>query len=242
MHCLLALVIFIQFAFFAHAVYSGKSIFWCCLALCLPVFGPLAYIFLNILPETNNISENYLPEKNKKNDKQEVSNTLELERLRIEYAYTESPKLRLMLADEYFFNAMYDKAAFLYNQSLLENDSDDIRLDLAYAYFYDHKFLYAKETLEIIISNNPYYQVQRVNLLLAKSHANLSENEKADLFFRKAVKYDNSPEAKCSYGLFLKNINKSSQANNIFQEVLNDNKLRKTSSDWIRLAEENLRF
>ncbi len=235
------LILIIQITFAIHAFKNGKDQKWIWIIMFAPVVGCLAYYFMEVFAGSRD-------ELKVRQGIRDIAKALnpdaELKRRAEALKETDSVENKGKLAEECLAKGMFEEAIRLYLSALtaqFENDAK-LTLGLARAYFYNGQFADAKTTLERLARNHPKYHQQDVELLLARTFAELGNSQEADRLYQALSTTYVGLEAKYRYAQFLKGASRLAEANEQLDRLieLGSNKKREMSGqqEWLALAKK----
>ena len=215
---LIILSIIIQLALVVHIVRTGRNFFWIWIVLIFPPVGPLAYIIVELLPDlyrswfVRDIKRSVLNMIDPHRDVRLHSEALEV---------SDTVENTIKLADTLRDKGNLAEALELYNkaQSGLFATDPTLLLGKADILYRMGSYTPARETLDLLIKENPDFKSPDGHLLYAMS-LEAEGNENAAVHeYEILCKYYPGPEPKCHYGLLLKRRGETEKARALFKEV-----------------------
>lgn len=213
------LSILIQACLVIHILKTGRPTIWIWVVVLLPMAGTLAYLVLEIIPDLlgtrtarrtmKNISHSLDPNKDLRNA------SLNLER-------ADTIENNMLLANELLARQQFTEAKALYQKCLRGIHKTDplLMAGLAKAEFGLGEFSECKSTLEQLIAANPDFRNEDCHLLYARALDVLNETAAAEHEYQALVRYFSGPEAKYRYALLCKRLGKTTEANQLLNEIL----------------------
>ena len=240
----IVLSIFIQVALVVHIVRTGRNYFWIWIVLIFPPVGPLAYIIVELLPDLGR-------SRFVRDMKRAVLNMIDPHRdVRLHSEALEvsaTVENTIKLADTLRDKGDLPEALALYNRALTGLFATDTSLLLGKADILCRMGLFttARETLDLLIKENPDFKSPDGHLLYATC-LDAEGNEDAAMHeYEILCKYYPGPEPKCRYGLLLKRRGEMEKARALFKEVQiaatrSGRHYHKLHKEWVELAQKEL--
>jgi len=227
-----------------HVIKTGRSQIWVMVLLALPGIGVLAYLLVEIVP-------GLLQGSASRRVSSKVSKTLnqgrEFDAAQREYKLSGSVVSACNLADLYCERGEFDEAAELYQGTLsgLNQHNPDIMHKLADAQYQLKQYDQCKVTLDNLIQHNPQYKNQDAHLLYARCLDSLGDVDGAIEEYETLVKYYTGPEPAYHFATLLQRQGRSTEANNVFKDIIEKADLspkhyQKMHAHWINLARREL--
>lgn len=215
------LEILIQILLCVHALKTGRSTTWIFILLIFPVVGSLIYIIVELIPSLRFSPSNFVMDTTE-DVVRKINPTRKLEKLKEEIQFSNTLKNKEALADEYLLCGYIDEAIEMYKECLKGVYQDDTKntFSLAKAYYLKQDYQKSRETLERLVTINKDYREGDVNLLLAQSLEKLNEIELAEKKYTLAINHFIGEEARFRFALFLKNQNRITEANELFNKLI----------------------
>ncbi|HEY1991868.1 MAG TPA: tetratricopeptide repeat protein [Gammaproteobacteria bacterium] len=234
----------IEIVFVVHAINRRQDYFWIFIILFFPLVGCAVYALMVWIPDARHsrtargTSKAMLAvfdprrELRKRLSHLDVSDTVEN---------------RVSLARELTRHGMVQDALGLYERSLKGVYEDDPYLLQGYAgaLFEAGMLQDARTTLEKLRAANPGLKAPDAQLLQARVLEKLGDVARADREYAAVVQAYGGMEAKCRYGLFLKQQARQDQARELFEDILRGAKhasghSRRLNREWIGTAKREL--
>ncbi len=208
-----------QIAFAIHVIKTGRDTRWLYFIIIAPGVGCAVYFFVEILPGL--FSSRAAQNANLK-VKDFVAPNRNIKRTSIDVKISSNVQNIVAHAHECQAKGIFKEAEKLYKQALsgIYEYDPDIMQGLARVYFDAGKFIDCKNTLNLLIEKNPGFKSQEGHLLYARSLVKLGETDAAIAEYLILVDYYSGPEAKFEFGMLLKQDEKTDQANEIFQSII----------------------
>lgn len=238
------LILAVQVFFAVHCIRRGNPA-WLLLIIFVPLVGSLVYLFVEYLPEVR--ARGGSIEDTARKVKERINPAAEIQRLEDQVALSNSLNNRLALARAYVRAGRTDDAIAIYRDSLTGIYADD-PLVLAELAFAQHRGGHGEEAREA-------FERARANATrLRDDHLMLSaaiyeeagdyegaEREYQSILSRPVV----GEEARCRYGLLLKHMGRTAEANALFDQIVRHARLspghyRKAQRTWIEIARKQL--
>lgn len=243
MPVLIALTAVIQ-AFFVYHVYrTGRPYWWAFIILSFPVIGCVAYYAVEVFPGSR---EHRSARRAASQVARAFNPTGEL-RSRLEaLAVCPSVSNKIAAADEFMRCGVFGEAVRLYQDALSGPHADDpnLLMGLARAHVNDGTLAEAQDVLARLREVDARYRPDEARLLMARTHEGLGETEQALAEYEEVAQVYIGLEAKCRYGMLLKQLGFAVQANSVFKDMLEHAKRFKLNPDterpWIDAARRHL--
>jgi hypothetical protein len=209
MPVLIALAAAVQAYFVYHVYRSGRPYWWAFVILSVPLLGCIAYYLLQIFPGSRQLARAFNP-------------SSELRRRLGELAVCSSVANKIAAADEFMRCGIFGQAVHLYQSALSGPHADDpnLLLGLARAQVNESDYDDAKATLARLKSIDSRYRPEEARLLLARTLENTGETATALAEYEDLARVYVGLEAKCRYGMLLKQLGFAVQANSVFKDLL----------------------
>lgn len=243
MPVLIALTAVIQAFFIFHVYRTGRPYWWAFVILSFPVIGCLAYYAFEVFPGSR---EHRSARRAAGKLVRALNPGTELNRRLQALAVCPSVDNRIAAADEFMRCGVFGEAVRLYEDSLAGPHAEDpnLLLGLARAHVNNATFGEAKRTLARLQDVDRRYRPDEVRLLLARTHEGLGETEQALAEYEEVAQVYVGLEARCRYGMLLKQLGYSVQANSVFQEMLEHARRFKLNPDterpWLDAARRHM--
>jgi len=243
MPVLIALTAVIQAFFIFHVYRTGRRYWWAFVILSFPVIGCVAYYAVEVFPgsrEHRSARRAALQFARAFNPNSELKRRLEA------LAVCPSVSNKIAAADEFMRCGVFGEAVRLYQDTLSGPHADDpnLLLGLARAHVNNATYPQAKQTLARLREVDQRYRPDEARLLKARTHEGLGETERALVEYEELARVYVGLEAKCRYGMLLKQLGLAVQANSVFHEMLEHAKRFKLNPDterpWIDAARRHM--
>jgi hypothetical protein len=219
MPALIALTAVIQALFVLHVFRTRRSFWWAFIITATPVVGCVVYYLCNIFPRSRELSS-------ARRMSAQIATAFvphaELRRRLAQLQLCPSVANKVAAAEELMRCGMYYRAVCLYEDALRGIYATDAQLlmGLARAHVNNQTYEQAREVLERLTRIDARYRPQEVRLLNARALEGLGRFDEAAEEYREVIEVYVGLEAKCRYGLLLKELRRMDEANQIFGEVL----------------------
>jgi hypothetical protein len=219
MPMLIALTAVIQ-AFFVYHVYrTGRPYWWAFIILSFPVIGCLAYYIVEVFPGSR---EHRSARRAASELARAFNPSGELKRRLEALAICPSVGNKIAAADEFMRSGVFNEAVRLYQETLSGPHANDpnLLLGLARAQVNNGTYHEAQAALSHLKTVDARYRPEEARLLYARTLEGIGETEQALAEYEELTPVYVGLEAKCRYGMLLKQLGFSVQANHVFKEVL----------------------
>ena len=234
----------VQVVFVVHVIMRRNDYFWIFIILFFPVVGCAVYALVIWIPEARH-------SRTARGTSKAVLSIFdprrELRRRLGNLDMSDSVENRILLAKELANHGMIEDALGLYERSLKGVYEDDAQLLLGYAsaLFEAKRLQEARSVLDKLRPMNLSLKTQEAQLLHARVLEQLGETQHAEKQYAAVVQAFGGIEAKCRYGLFLKQLGKGDAARPLFQDILLGAKhagshSRRLNREWISIAKREL--
>ena len=237
-----ALSIIVQIAFVIHILKTGRNTTWIWVVMMLPAAGAAAYFFIEILPDLLGTRTGW---KAKKAVNDLISPNRDLNRANNDFEMADTVGTSSRLAAEYLVKEQYQEAKELYNKCLsgLYEDDPNFLYGRAQAEYGLEEYSAVKQTLDDLIRLNPSFKNVDAHLLYAKNLVKLASTQEALKEFEVLDETYPGPEASYRYAMILKDLDRESEAQALFEKILknaqlSDKHYRERYKAWIKLAKE----
>lgn len=236
--------IIVQVIFVVHAIGRRQDYFWIFVILFFPLVGCAVYALMVWIPEART-------SRTARGTSRAVLSLFDPRReLRTRLSHldvSDTVENRVSLARELTRRGMVQDALGLYERSLKGVYEDDPYLLQGYAgaLFRAGMLQDARAALEKLRATNPALKSQEAQLLYARVLDGLGDAAAAGREYAAVVQAYGGIEAKCRYGLFLKQQGKADQAKQLFEDILRGAKhtsshSRRLNKEWIGTAKREL--
>jgi hypothetical protein len=235
----------IEISLIVHAAKTGRFWPWGFVILFIPVFGALAYVLVELLPEWFGSAQGQTA-------RRRMVSTLDPGRryrvLADQLEVTDTIANRAALADECLTLGKFGEALGHYDHVLALPMGDDAiyALGKARAQFGLGHPQDAVTTLDDLRKRWPDYQSAEAHLLYARALEESGRTDDALFEYQALANYYPGAEARARYGLLLDKAGRRAEAKVVFTELLTGlkrapNYVRRVQAEWIALAEKALR-
>lgn len=236
--------IIVQVVFVVHAISRRQDYFWIFIILFFPLVGCAVYALMVWIPEARSSSA-------ARGTSRAVLGLFDPRReLRKRLSHldvSDTVQNRVSLAQELTRHGMVQDALGLYERSLRGVYEDDPYLLQGYAgaLFQAGMLQDARAALEKLRAANPGLKSQEAQLLHARVLEGLGETAAAGREYAAVVQAYGGMEARCRYGLFLKQQGQAEQAKQLFEDILRGARhttghSRRLNKEWIGTAKREL--
>lgn len=238
------LSIAVQAGLIVHVIKTGRNMLWIWAIALLPLVGSIAYAVVEILPE---VLGGRTARRAKSGVRRMIDPDRTLRRASIEVEVSGNVDARRRLAEELLERRQYEAAIDVYQgglKGIFEHDPT-LLSGLARAHFGKQDFAAARAALERMTQHNPDFKSADAQLLYARTlEARDALDEAEGAYATLAPGYPGA-EARLRYGLLLKRRGKSTEAQRVLKELLDDAKLgpahyRKAQAEWLERARREL--
>jgi len=216
---LIAFTAVIQAFFIVHVFRSARAYWWALLIVATPVVGCVIYYLFEIFPGSSE-------QRTARRTAIKIAGALMVNgSLRARLMEAEScPSVanKLAAAEELVRCGMYYRAVGMYESALRGIYANDpqLMMGLARAHVNNETFEQAREVLARLQRVDPRYRPDEACLLNARALEGLGQHQEALRVYERLTHVFVGLEARCRYGLLLKRLGLSTQANRVFEEVL----------------------
>ena len=238
------LPIIVQVLLIIHVIKTGRDRFWIYILIFIPVAGPLAYFFVEILPAV-------LSNPNTARLKTQIGDSINPGRrvadLELQLEVADTVENRKRLADEHLRNGNHEKAISLY-QSCLEGIYEDdtyILSSLAEAYYRNRDLPNAKRILEKLETMGELSSKYTAWFVYAKVLEETNCFEDAEREYQALEGTFPRLEVLFHHGKFLQKLSRDAEAKSKFQEIMKISRqlpkhALKSQRRWLALARKEL--
>ena len=243
MPLLLALTAAIQAFFICHVIRNGRPAWWAFIILSFPVIGCVAYYALEVFPGSR---EHRSARRAALQLARAFNPSAELKRRLQALATCPSVANRIAAAEEFMRCGIFSEAVRLYEEVISGPHADDpnLLLGLARAHVNNGTYSEAQGTLAKLKELDSRYRPDEGRLLYARTLEGLGRTQEALLAYEDLVAVYVGLEARCRYGMLLKQLGFGAQANHVFEGVLEYAKRFRINLDserpWIDAARRHL--
>ena len=228
-----------------HAAKTGRFSPWAYIILMIPLFGALAYVAVELVPEWFGSVQGQKARKR-------VVNTINPERhyraLTDQLAIADTIANREALAAECLALGKFEEAKHHYDEILARPLGDEpvFLLGRARAEFGLGQSAETIATLEELRRRWPDYQSADGHLLYARALEEVGRTDEAIEEYRALADYYPGAEARVRYGMLLDRLGREAEAKRVLTDLLTHMRrapkyVRKVQAEWIGMAERALR-
>jgi hypothetical protein len=229
-----------------HAAKTGRFSPWAyIIILMIPLFGSLAYVGVELVPEWLG---SYQGQKAKKRFVTSLDPTRRYRALTDELAITDTIANREALAAECVQLGKFDEAIHHYNEIIARplGDEPAFFLGHARAEFGAGSPAGTVATLDELRRRWPDYQSSDGHLLYARALEEIGRTDEAIEEYKALAGYFPGAEARVRYGLLLDRLDRKSEARMVLSDLLTHMRrapkhVRKVQAEWIGMAERSIR-
>jgi len=238
-------VLVLQLTLVVHAAKTGRAQPWAYIIMFIPVFGSLAYIVAELVPEW---SGSYQGQKARKRIVRAVNPEGRYRALTDELAITDTVANREALATECLALGKFDEAKHHYDEILARPLGEEpiYMLGRARAEFGAGRSADAVATLDELRGRWPDYQSAEGHLLYARALEEIGRTDEAIEEYEALAGYYPGAEARVRYGMLLDRLGHRAEARRVLTDLLTHMRrapryVRKVQAEWIGMAEKALR-
>lgn len=240
MPLLASLPVIIDLLCIIHVYRTGRPQWWYLVIVMFPLFGALAYLFLEILPQAGGTRVARRAIKI-------INPTADLKARIRDVERCGSVANKAALADELINSGQFDDAINLYRSCLEGLHAEDVSLlfGLAEAYFYKRDGENALATLERVIAVEPWFRAGEAKLLRARTLASTGRAEEALTQYETILEHFPGEEARCRYASLLARQGRLDQAERVLAEAekrmsLNGRQYARDNREWLKSAGQDI--
>jgi hypothetical protein len=244
MPVLLILTILVQAFFIYHVFKTGRPYWWAFVILVAPMLGSLVYYLVEVFP---NSRQQRSARKKGRELIQVLQPDAELKRRTEELEICGSLDNKLALARECEAAGMYDEAVRLYKSCLAGAYADDAQttLLLARAQLLQGDYSNAEQGLNHLQSAHPDFKPLETRLLQARVLEKNGDARRALALYESLLPVYSGLEVKCRYASLLKSLGHTTQAVELFAEVIQHAKrfniTHEEEKNWANFARSQLK-
>jgi hypothetical protein len=228
-----------------HAAKTGRFSPWAYIILMIPLFGSLAYVAVELVPEWLG---SYQGQKAKKRFVATLDPQRRYRALTDELAITDTIANREALAAECLALGKFDEAIHHYDEIIARplGDEPAFFLGRARAEFGIGRPADTVATLDELRSRWPDWQSADGHLLYARALEEIGRTDEAIEEYKALAGYFPGAEARVRYGLLLGRLDRRSEARMVLSDLLTHMRrapkhVRKVQAEWIGMAEKAIR-
>ena len=243
MPVLIALTAVVQAGFIFHVYRTGRPSWWAFVILSIPVIGCLAYYAVQVFPGSR---EHRSARRAAIQFARAFNPSSELKRRLEALAVCPSVSNKIAAAEEFMRCGVFGEAVRLYQDALSGPHAEDpnLLLGLARAHVNNATHAQAKQTLARLQAVDRRFRPDEARLLMARTFEGLGETEQALAHYAEVVQVYVGLEARCRYGMLLKQLGFALQANSVFHDMLEHVRRFKVNPDterpWIDAARRHM--
>ncbi|MBR0874447.1 tetratricopeptide repeat protein [Bradyrhizobium tropiciagri] len=237
-------VLLLDITLIYHASRTGRLQPWAFIILMVPLFGALAYIVVELVPE-------WWGGPGGAQARKRVANKLDPEKqyrdLSDRLATSDTIANRVALATECQNVGRFEEAENHYDHVMRQPQGDDpsYALAKAQAQFARKRPADALATLDALRERWPDFESADGHLLYARALAEVGRVDEALAEYQAVTQYFPGAEARVRYGLLLQVVGRSAEARMVFNELLIQMRrapryLRNAQAEWLSIAEKQL--
>jgi hypothetical protein len=228
-----------------HAAKTGRFSPWAYIILMIPMFGALAYVAVELVPEWLG---SYEGQKAKKRFVSAVDPQRRYRALTDELAITDTIANREKLAAECVELGKFDEAKHHYDEIIARPMGEEavFFLGRARAEFAGGRPAETVATLDDLRRRWPDYQSADGHLLYARALEEIGRTDEAIEEYKALAGYFPGAEARVRYGLLLDRLDRKPEARLVLSDLLTHMRrapkhVRKVQAEWIGMAEKAMR-
>ncbi|MGE0120948.1 MAG: tetratricopeptide repeat protein [Dongiaceae bacterium] len=234
----------VQLLCIVHVVRTGRPYYWIYILLFAPGLGGLAYAIAELLPDLLGMRE---ARQTAAKVRRAIDPEREYRALADQLDTADTAENRKALAEESLRLGRFGEAITLYRSALagVHKDDPNIMHGLARAYFAAGDFANCGRTLDELRAANPTFQSGEAHLLYARSLEGAGRIDAALAEYEAVSAYFAGAEARCRYALLLMRAGRTSQARQLFAEIVRavdkaGKPFRRDQREWYDVAKRNL--
>ncbi len=238
-------VIALQLTLVWHAAKTGRAQPWAYIIMIIPVFGSVAYVVAELLPEWLG---SYKGQRAQKRFVQTVNPQRRYRLLSDELAIADTIANREALASECITLGKFDEAIHHYNEIIARPMGEEpvFFLGRARAEFGAGSPADAVATLDELRRRWPNYRSADGHLLYARALEEIGRTDEAIEEYKALAAYYPGAEARVRYGMLLDRLDRKAEARAVLDDLLTHMRraprhVRKVQAEWIGMAERALR-
>lgn len=238
-------VLFLQLAFGAHVVRTGRSLLWLLPIIFLPVVGCIAYAAFALLPDAfgsagarrfaDDVANSVDPGRAYREKKREVE-------------LVGSMQAKKALAEECIKRGRFQDAVDLYQSAMsgpLGAEDTSLLAGLARAKMLAGDGAGSEAAFEKLKAADPAAFNADAELDYARALALQGKNEEALRQYENVLPRYPGEEARCRYALLLQKLGQHERARRVFREIVDSVRgapsyYRRRQREWVRIARRNL--
>lgn len=240
MPLLAAIPVILDLLCIIHVYRTGRPQWWYLVIVGFPVFGAIAYVLFEVLPQAGGT-------RMARRVIKAIDPSADLKARIREVERCGSIDNKAALADELISSGQFDDAIDLYKSCLvgLHADQPSLVFGLAEAYFYKRDADHAVVTLDWVIKLDPWFRSGEAKLLRARALAGLGRNEEALSQYEAILEHFPGEEARCRYASLLALLGRLDQAEKVLAEAekrasLNGRPYARNNKEWLTGARQDI--
>ena len=234
-----------QICFIVHAARTGRPYYWMMIILWLPVFGIIAYVVFELLP---NAHRSPTGQKAMRNAQKLVNPEGDYRKLTMQLENTPTVANKRALADECVRLGRLEEAERLYRDGMTGIHATDaaLMLGIARVRFAQGDASGTLRALDDLRAANPGFQSADAHMIYARSLEDLSRDEEALGEYEALSHYFGGEEPKVRRALLLQKMGDGRAAQDAFADIKRSVErapsfYRRNQREWYQLAKQNLK-
>jgi len=229
-----------QIACAIHAGRTGRPFYWLYIIIFIPMFGMLAYLAIEILPE---LVRGRTARRAAVGVGRALDPGRDMREAERRLAITPTAENKAALAEAYLAAGRAAEAIALFRDTLVGVHATDpsLMLGLASVYFAERRFAEVVEMLDALKAANPEYHSPEGHLIYARSLEEQGKIEAALHEYTALERYYPGQEARCRYALLLDKTGEHREAQRLFREIcqaieMGPRHQRREQREWYDIA------